>query len=88
MTPGLKVVTFKSENQRWDDEVHADTIKMLEEWLEDARAGKFDAVAVVGIDKTGDVETCIAQHNQHPALVGAVALLLARLTRQSHEDQD
>jgi len=86
--PELKVVTFKSEDQLWDEEVHADTIKMFEEWLEDARKGRFDAVAIVGIDKSGDVETCIAQHNQHPALVGAVALLLARLTRQSHEDRE
>ena len=84
--PDLKVVTFKSEDQLWDEEVHADTVKMLEEWLADGKAGKFDAVAIVGINKIGDVETCIAQHNQHPALVGAVALLLARLTRQGRDD--
>lgn len=85
-TPDLKVVTFKSEDQIWTEGVHADTIRMLEEWLEEARKGSFDAVAIVGIDKSGDVETCIAQHNQHPALVGAVALLLARLTRQGRDD--
>lgn len=78
----LKIVSLRTEEQIWNEGVQVDTIKMLEEWLEDAKAGRFDAVALVGIDKIGGVETRVAQHNQHPTMVGAVALLLARLTRQ------
>lgn len=81
----LKVIEFKSEEQTWNEGVEADTIKMLEDWLADAKTGKFDAVVICGVRKDGSVDTNVAQHNAHPTIIGAVALLLARLTRQDAE---
>lgn len=77
----MKIVEFTPAKAGWDAEVQADTIYLLEKWLADAKAGRFDAVAICGVLKSGEAVTMMAQHNQHPALVGAVTILQQRLLR-------
>lgn len=81
MTDNPKIVAFKSPTTEWNDEVQKDTIYMLEDWLARAKEGRFDGVAICGVLKSGEVETNVAQHNQHPTLIGAVAVLQQRLLR-------
>ncbi len=76
-----EIVQFTSPTTEWNDEVQKNTVFMLEDWLQRAREGRFDAVAICGVLKNGEVETNVAQHNQHPVLVGAVTILQARLLR-------
>jgi hypothetical protein len=77
----LKIVEFNSPTTEWDKGVQEDTVEMLEDWLQRAREGQFDGVAICGVLKSGEVETNVAQHNQHPALIGAVTVLQTRLLR-------
>jgi hypothetical protein len=76
-----EVVSLNSPKTEWDREVQVDTVFMLEDWLQRAKAGRFDGVAICGVLKSGEVETNVAQHNQHPALIGAVTVLQTRLMR-------
>jgi hypothetical protein len=76
-----EVVSLNSPKTEWDRGVQEDTIFMLEDWLARAKEGRFDGVAICGVLKSGEVETNVAQHNQHPALVVAVTILQARLQR-------
>jgi hypothetical protein len=75
----LKVVELKSLTTAWDKDVQADMLFLLERWAEDVKSGKLDALAICGVLKDGQAVTMIAQHNQHPALIGAAAILQRRL---------
>ena len=81
MTDKPKIVEFKSPTTEWDKDVQADILFLLDKWTGDAKAGKFDGVAICGVFKNGEVVTMVAQHNQHPALIGAVTVLQQRLLR-------
>jgi hypothetical protein len=76
-----ELVTFKSKASEWEAQVQADTVYMLEKWLADAKSGRYVAVAICGVLRSGEVETNVADHDEHPALVGAVTILQARLLR-------
>ena len=76
-----EVVSLNAPKTEWDKGVQEDTVFMLEDWLARAKEGRFDGVAICGVLKSGEVETNVAQHNQHPALVGAVTVLQTRLLR-------
>jgi hypothetical protein len=80
----LKVVELKSPTTAWDKDVQADMLFLLERWTEDVKSGKLDALAICGVLKDGQAVTMIAQHNQHPALIGAAAIL----QRQLHDIVD
>lgn len=75
----LKIVELKSPTTAWDKDVQADMLYLLERWTEDVKAGRLDALAICGVTKAGEAVTMIAQHNQHPALIGAAAILQRRL---------
>lgn len=75
----LKVVKLKSPTTAWDKVVQEDMLFLLERWTEDVKSGKLDALAICGVLKNGEAVTMVAQHNQHPALVGAVSILQHRL---------
>jgi ABC-type transport system involved in cytochrome c biogenesis permease component len=75
----LRVVELKSPTTVWDKDVQADMLFLLERWTEDVKSGKLDALAICGVQKDGQAVTMIAQHNQHPALIGAAAILQKRL---------
>lgn len=81
MSDKPKIVEFKSPTTEWDKDVQADILFLLERWTEDAKAGKLDGVAICGVLKNGEAVTMVAQHNQHPALIGAVTILQNRLLR-------
>lgn len=77
----MEVVKFKSPANEWDEQVQLDTVKMLKDWLEQAERGEFVGVAICGVVRSGEVQTNVADHNNHPALVGAVTILQGRLLR-------
>lgn len=76
-----ELVQFKPRASEWDQQVQADTIFMLESWLSEAKEGKYVAVAICGVMRSGEVETNVAHRDLHPALVGAVTILQTRLLR-------
>lgn len=47
----LKVVELHTPNADWNDSVQRDMIDTLENWLVEAKAGKFDAMAFCGVLK-------------------------------------
>lgn len=75
----MKLVELNAPNTKWNEQVQTEIVEVLEEWLADAKAGKFDGIAICGVLKGGSVETIVPCHNQHPALVGAAGILHYRL---------
>jgi hypothetical protein len=75
----MKLVELNAPNTLWNEQVQTEIVEVLEAWLADAKAGKFEGIAICGVHKTGAVETNVPCHNQHPALIGAAGLLHYRL---------
>lgn len=64
----------------WREECRADARKLLQEWLARVEAGEISSIAIAGIDDVGNALHANSSMDHKPALVGAVAFLLARLT--------
>lgn len=71
----LRVVDLNAPNTAWERRVQDDIADTLSRWMADAKAGKFDAIAICGVRKDGSVDHTVPAHDQHPALVGAVVTM-------------
>ena len=70
--PDLKVVAFKSLAA----ETNEAAIKLLEEYLEDAKKGDIVEVAIAGLLSDGGMSIGATKSHNCPGLLGAISRLL------------
>lgn len=73
----MKIVEFKTDEMRYDDECHESAIETLETMLKDLRKGKFGRVngcVVVMSMKDGSTVHRSGQTNSRPTLIGGLEL--------------
>lgn len=67
-------------------EVDADIVEVLELWLEKAKAGALDGLAIVSINRDGTFSSTFSQNNSRTHLLGALAHVQHKISRQIEEE--
>lgn len=75
-----KIVSLKPNDTdgKFEVEVNTDTVKCLEEWLEKAKEGKLDGIAIAGAIRNGEIMTSFTKTNNYHQITAALAILQHR----------
>lgn len=73
-----EIVSLKPNKVEFAEKVNADTVKMLEEWLERAKEGKLDGIAIAGALRNGEIMTAYTKTDNYHQITAALAIIQHR----------
>jgi predicted hydrolase (HD superfamily) len=83
MADPLRVIT---QTESWKQEANQSAIRLLEEWLEKAKAGEIVAVALVGEGVDGLMSREFTRPRSRMAMIGALADMQYHLHRDMERE--
>lgn len=72
------VVSLKPSKVTFAEEINLDTVECLETWLEKAKAGKLDGIAIAGALRNGEIMTSFTKTNNFHQITAALAIIQHR----------
>ena len=74
----VEVVSLKPSKVTFAEKVNAETVAMLETWLEKAKQGKLDGIAMAGALRNGEIITAYSPTDNVHQITAALAILQHR----------
>lgn len=73
-----EIVSLKPNKVEFAEKVNADTVKTLEEWLEKAKDGRLDGIAICGALRNGEIMTSHTYTDNFHQITAGLAILQHR----------
>lgn len=73
-----EVVSLKPSKVTFAEQVNEETVRTLETWLEKAKQGKLDGIAIAGALRNGEIMTAYTPTDNSHQITAALAILQHR----------